>query len=279
MAVSEGTFYGVNGVELFYRRILTSRETVRGAVIAVHGHGDHSRGLENLIEKLADSGYHVYAHDLRGHGRSPGVRGSIRKWEEYRGDLHAFRELVASETAGLPVYVMGHSLGGLISADYSLFYGQGISGLVLIAPAISYESPFFEKCLVVLMGKLKPDMTVQKNGSPDLLTQDPEIRNRLASDPLRHDTVTPGLGLGMMQAVSRVMKQAKSIQLPLLLQYGLGDEITPPGKLREFYHSVGSGDKQTYEYDAMRHRPFDDLGRERFFADMLSWLDRHTKAS
>ncbi|MDQ6422850.1 alpha/beta hydrolase [Paenibacillus sp. LHD-117] len=279
MTVTEGTFYGVNGVELFYRKVLASREAARGTVIAVHGHGDHSGGLQNLIERLAESGYHVYAHDLRGHGKSPGIRGFIRKWEEYRGDLHAFRELVVSETAGLPVYVIGHSMGGLISADYSLFHGHGISGLALIAPAISYEMTVYEKCLISLMGKLKPDLTVHKAGSPDLLTQDPEIRSRLASDPLRHDTVTPGLGLGMMQAVSRVMKQVKSMQLPLLLQYGLGDEITPPAKLREFYHSVGTGDKQNYEYDAMRHRLFDDFGRERFFADMLNWMDRHSAAN
>ncbi|MCD9025819.1 alpha/beta hydrolase [Cohnella silvisoli] len=270
----EGTFYGVNGAQLFYRKVF-QRESAKGTVIAVHGHGDHSRGLQNLYAKLAESGYIVYAPDLRGHGRSPGIRGFIRAWEEYRGDLHVFRELAATETPELPVYVVGHSLGGVISADYTLFHGEGISGLVLISPAISYEATFLDKCLMALMGKLKPDLAVRKAGKPDLLTQDPEILSRLISDPLRHDTVTPGLGLGLMQALSRLTNQASSIQIPLLLQYGLEDKITPPAKLREFFHSVGSGDKQSFEYDEMRHRPFDDLGRERFFADMLAWLERH----
>jgi alpha-beta hydrolase superfamily lysophospholipase len=68
------------------------------------------------------------------------------------------------------------------------------------------------------------------------------------------------------------------IKMPVLLLYGLKDDITPPEKLRHFFNSVGSHDKQMYEYDEMRHRPFDDLGREKFFADMLRWLERQTEA-
>ncbi|RKP49947.1 alpha/beta hydrolase [Cohnella endophytica] len=276
LKVIEGTFNGVNGTQLFYRKAF-QRESAKGMVLAVHGLGDHSGGLRNLYEKWAESGYIVYALDLRGHGRSLGKRGFIRTWDEFRGDLHSLRELGASETQGLPIYLAGHSLGGVISADYALHHGEGISGLVLIAPAISYRPTFFEKFLLASLGKLKPDLAIRKNGDPEGLTLDPEILTRLTSDPLRHNTVTPGLGLGLMQAVSRIMKQSSAIQIPLLLQYGLEDKLTPPAKLREFFHSVGSGDKQTFEYDAMRHRPFDDLDRERFFADMLNWLDRHVE--
>lgn len=278
MELKEGTFRGAGGVELFYRKIMKSSGTAKGVVIAVHGHGDHSGGLRNLTDKLAENDYIVYAHDLRGHGNSPGTRGFIRKWEEYRGDLNAFRELVASETEGLPLFIAGHSLGGVISADYSLIHGQGLAGIVLIAPAISYEAPFLEKCLVAAMGLLKPEMTVHKASNPDSLTRDTELCAKLASDPLRHNTVTPGLGRGLMQIVARIRKHSLHLEMPLLLQYGLADDITPPGKLREFYATVGSKDKQYYEYKDVRHRPFDDLDRERFAVDLTLWLNRQTTA-
>lgn len=275
MKAKEGTFVGVNGAELFYRVFLPD-SAPRGVVIAVHGHGDHSGGLRNLCECLAERDYIVYAFDLRGHGKSAGTRGFIRTWEEYRGDLHAFRQLVVAEIPELPLFVAAHSLGGIISLDYCLHHSAGLAGLIAIAPAISYEMKPMDKLLIAIMGKLKPDYTIDKPGNPDLLTRDPEMLSRLQSDVLRHNTVTPGLGRGLMQTVPRLTNEAQSIKMPFLLQYGLGDVITPPSKLRQFFDFVGSQDKQKFEYDAVRHRPFDDLGREQFLADMSDWLDRQT---
>lgn len=270
---TEATFYGVNEVELFYR-VFKPEAAPKAAVILVHGHGDHSGGLQNLSACLANHDYVVYAFDLRGHGKSPGKRGYIRTWAEYRGDLHEFRKLVSSELSGLPLYIAGHSLGGVIVLDYSLDHGDGLDGIIAIAPATSYEVTRTEKLLVSLMGKLKSDYSIEKHGNLEVLTKDPEVISRLSSDDLRHNTVTPGLGRGLMQTVVRLTNEAQSIQHPFLLQFGLDDEITPPTKLRQFYNSVGSQDKQKWEYPSMRHRPFDDLGREQFLADMDGWLDK-----
>ncbi len=276
MNITEGTFQGVGGVDLFYRKATPSEAPAKGAIIAVHGHGDHSGGLVNMCDALVQGGYIVYSADSRGHGRSPGIRGFIRSWDEYKGDLHIFRELVLSENPELPLFIIGHSMGGVISADYVLDQGTGISGLVLVAPAISYEMTTFENWLIKLLGKLRPQLTIQKSGSVEGLTQDPDMAAKLQSDPLRHSTVTPGLGLGLSQAIPRILNQAQSFQLPLLLQYGLEDQLTPPAKLQQFLHLVGSQDKKSYAYDTMRHRPFDDLGREQFLSDLLGWLDQHT---
>ncbi|WP_276356925.1 alpha/beta hydrolase [Cohnella caldifontis] len=277
MREREGEFAGAGGARLFYR-MAAPVESAKGVVIAVHGLGDHSGGLRNLLTALVENGYLAYALDLRGHGKSPGKRGFIRTWEEFQGDLHSFRERVVSETPSLPLFLAGHSLGGVICADYALSRGQGMSGLVLISPAISYEATFFEKCLIALLGAWKPDFAVQKKGNQEWLTQDSEIRARLASDPLRHDTATSGLGLGLMKAVGRLGKEVVSLRIPLLLQFGLEDRITPPAKLRDFYRSVGSADKRVFEYAGMRHRPFDDLRRELFAWDLLEWLDGHAIA-
>lgn len=279
MNVTEGTFQGTGGVELFYRRAIPSDVPAKGIVIAVHGHGDHSGGLVNMSEALVQGGYIVYSADSRGHGRSPGIRGFIRNWNEYQRDLHLFRELVRSENPRLPLFIIGHSMGGVISANYVLDHASGISGLVLVAPAISYEMTTFEKWLIKLLGKLRPQLTIQKSGTVEGLSQDPDMIARLQSDPLRHSTVTPGLGLGLSQAIPRLMKQAHSITLPLLLQYGREDKLTPPEKLEQFLQLVGSQNKTSYAYETMRHRPFDDLGRDRFLSDLVGWLDQHSLTS
>jgi alpha-beta hydrolase superfamily lysophospholipase len=269
----EGTFIGVSGTELFYRKYQPNT-TPKAVVIAVHGLGDHSGGLHSLLQRLCDNGYFTYAFDLRGHGNSSGTRGFIRTWDEYRGDLHEFRKLVESQTPDLPVFIIGHSLGGVISLDYTLHDGTGLAGLVTLAPAISYEVTFSEKLFVSLLSFLKPDYTLKKASNPDLLTKDEEVLARIQADPLRHQMVTPGLGRGLMQTVPRIMSEAHSIKLPFLLMFGLDDEITPPQKLRLFFDSLGSTNKLKLEYEATKHRPFDDLCREEFFTDLLSWLDQ-----
>lgn len=276
LLTTEGTFQGTNGLELFYR-VLKPETAPKAAVIAVHGLGDHSGGMHTMTQRLAEQGYAVYAFDLRGHGRSPGKRGFIRRWEEYTGDLHAFRQMVEQEQPNAPLYIIGHSLGGVISIDYALSQPDGLAGLVALAPAISYEMSRSEKLLITLLGFVKPDLHSKGKANYDYLTKDLEVKKRLMSDDLRHNMKTPGLGRGLMQAVSRVQTNVHKIQLPFLLQFGLDDHVTPHGKLQQFFDSVTFTDKQKIEYEGMRHRPYDDLERETFLADLIDWLDRKTE--
>ncbi|MDN3018374.1 lysophospholipase [Paenibacillus sp. BSR1-1] len=269
----EGIFNGHNGVELYFR-VLKPKSIPKAAMILVHGHGDHSGSLENLSTRLVENDYIVYAYDQRGHGKSSGKRGFIRTWEEYKVDLDKFRRMVVSEFPHLPLFIVGHSLGGVVTLDYVLDHGTDLAGVIAIAPAISYEATRSERLLISLMGKLKPDFSIVKPGDINRLTRDPDMIDKLNSDALRHDTVTPGLGRGLMLTVERLIKEASTLKLPFLLQFGLKDEITPPDKLKQFFESVAYQNKQKFEYPAMRHRPFDDVGREQFLEDLIGWLER-----
>jgi alpha-beta hydrolase superfamily lysophospholipase len=273
--LNEGTLKVLDGTELFYR-VMKPDGNPKAVTIVLHGHGDHSGGLQSLHEALITHEYIVYAMDSRGHGKSSGKRGFVREWRDYTEDMGAFRELAVSENPNLPLYIIGHSMGGVISLDYCLQHSEGLAGIVAIAPAISYEATRSEKFLIHLLGKLKPDYALTKPGDASILTRDPEALERIHADTLRHSTVTPGLGRGLMQAVPRLNAQAHRMTIPFLMQYGLEDQITPPGKLREFFDLVGSEDKQKFEYESVRHRPFEDLGKERFFEDLINWLDRQT---
>ncbi|MEH7246838.1 lysophospholipase [Neobacillus niacini] len=270
---AEGIFTGVDGAELFYR-VIEPLKAPKAAVILVHGHGDHSGGLENLSSSLVLGGYIVYAFDLRGHGKSSGNRGYIQSWDEFRGDLHEFQKLVSKRQPRLPVYIVGHSLGGVITLDYALHYSSDISGIVAIAPAISYEVSPIERLGISLIGKLKPDFSINKSTHFRIMKKNSAVAAKYYSDLLRHNIITPGLGRGLLQAVSRILNQAYALNLPFLLQYGLNDKITPPTKLGNFFNQVSSKEKQLLEYAGAKHRPFDGEGNETFLKDMVSWLDQ-----
>jgi alpha-beta hydrolase superfamily lysophospholipase len=274
----EGTFNGVDGTELFYRVMKPPLSAPKAAVILVHGHGDHSGGMQNLSISLVKRNYLVFAFDLRGHGKSKGKRGYIRTWDEFNGDLHQFRKLVTFEQPGLPLYIVGHSIGALISLEYSLHKSEGISGIVAISPALSYEMNLFERFGISLLSKLKPDYSINLSGRFQKLARNTAKHTKFYSDRLRHNIITPGLGRGLIEARARVENHAHSLKLPLLLQYGLEDKITPPGKLNEFFTQVGSENKQLLEYASARHRPFDGLGKEKFLNDLLLWLDQQVQA-
>ncbi|QCJ41124.1 alpha/beta hydrolase [Bacillus sp. S3] len=274
--ITEGTFNGVGGSELYFR-VIEPLTAPKAVVILVHGHGDHSGGLQNISESLVNKGYIVYAFDLRGHGKSAGKRGYIQSWDEFSGDLHEFRKLVSLDQPGLPLYIVGHSIGGLITLEYALEHGSGISGIIAISPAISYKVTRFEQLGINLMGKVKPDYRIKKPGRIRLLKKKSAIRVKYESDRLRHNIVTPGLGRSLIQAITRVVNKASSITLPILLQYGRDDKITPPSKLRLFFILMASKDKQMIEYPSARHRPFDEDGREQFLGDLVGWLDKQQK--
>lgn len=264
-------FLGYGETKLFYRIRKTTKDP-RGVIIYIHGHGDHSGGFEEVNKILTDEGYHVYSFDLRGHGKSPGTRGYIKKWEEYREDLHAFRLIVDGEHKDLPLFMIGHSLGGMIGLEYTLHYGDGLAGLVTIAPAVAFNPSFFEKILINVVSVIKPDHVVENSDNYLQLTADSERIQKLQKDQLRHNKVTPGLGRSMMKTVTKLNRMASQIDVPFLMQFGDKDNIISPKSMKEFFEKVGSKDKKMVIYPNMRHRPFDDVERDQFQKDLLEWL-------
>ncbi|WP_179151866.1 alpha/beta hydrolase [Oceanobacillus senegalensis] len=272
MRLTEGTFTGKGGIKLFYRAGFPETNP-RAAVIMVHGLGDHSGGFQPIQEILLEQGYAVYGFDLRGHGRSSGKRGFIQSWEDYRKDLHAFRRLVVKDFPDLPHYILSHNLGGIIGLDYVIYHGKDIAGLIAISPAISYKTSRTEKIIFAIMGRMKPDYKLNNRQRYDLLTQDPLMIEKLKTDELRHSFVTPGLGKYLLKTLKVLDQKAASIQIPVLFQFGLDDEITPQEKVHQYFETVSSKDKQLLDYENMRHRPFDDLEREVFLNDLVTWLN------
>ena len=125
----EGQFAGQGGVRLFWQAWLPDGD-VHAVVIVAHGYAEHGGRYGNLIERLVPRGFAVYALDQRGHGRSEGPRGHVGRFAEFVADLHALRVRVEDEQRGKPLFLLGHSMGGLIVVRYLLSHASGISGVI-----------------------------------------------------------------------------------------------------------------------------------------------------
>lgn len=272
----QGSFTGSGGSQLYYQA-WRPEGAPRAAIVATHGMSDHSGGLAPIRAHLVSRGYAFYAHDLRGHGKSPGQRGHLERWSDLQADLGALVGLVRRAEPRVPLFLLGHSMGGLLTLDYALQHPETADGVVAIAPAVALStSPWLMRSLG-LLALVLPAWAISSKPNYDQLTRDPAALQRLAADKLRHGDMTPGLGSQLWRALHRTNAKAAGFKLPLLMLYGDADPITPAPGLGRFYAAAGSTDKEQQIYPGALHRPFEDLCAQEMLAHLHSWLDRHTE--
>ena len=274
MTHGEGVFVKKDGVKLFYQswHPTSANDTV---IIGVHGHGDHSGGLQNIINFLLPQGYTWYGLDLRGHGYSSEVRGHINKWNDYIEDLNEFIKLIRLIEPNKQIVLLGHSLGGLISLDYAVKYPQDLRGIIAINPAVSFaKQSLYIKLFLKVISRINPTFIMKGKTDYSKLTRDNDMIKILSSDPLRHEQMSVSLICEIFNKQKSLLMNAASLKLPLLMQYSLNDEITPAEGIKSFYDAVTNQDKQFYAYENTYHRPFDDISRHVVLEDISSWLSK-----
>lgn len=275
MKYKEGKFSGAHQLELVYKRWQPDSEPV--AVLAVvHGFGEHSGRYNYLVDFLVGRGYAVYAFDQRGHGRSPGARGHINRWSDYRADVEAYLKLIGGQNPGLPRFLLGHSLGGLVVADYVLRAPVGLNGIILSSPLLAEAN--LSPLLIFLSRVLSlvyPAFAIDTKLNVNTISRDPLEVKRYAEDPLLHTTASARLGTEVAQTMTWVHAHAADWKLPLLLYYGTNDQLVPTEGSRRFFAAVGVKDKTRLEYPGGFHESHNDLHRAQVFADVARWLEQH----
>lgn len=278
MKHNEGTFVGSGGVNLYFQSWHPLKAS-RAVIIGIHGHGDHSGGLFNIIQHLLPEGFSWYGLDLRGHGRSPGKRGHIERWRDFHSDLALFINMVRErESNSLPVFLLGHSLGGLLGLEYAINNPKHLDGIVAISPALNYHgfSPAIHAVLP-LISLARPKFVFNLEQDNRKLTRDIKAIKRLNRDTLRHGKITARLGQELLEAGKRVKANARHLRVPLLMLFGLTDIITPAEDMRVFYQAVALAEKESFEYPLTLHRPFDDLNQNQVMEHLSGWLNRRTE--
>lgn len=265
---------------LFLREWKPEAGRPRAAVAIVHGFGEHSGLYDSVAGFLTARGFAVSCVDLRGHGQSPGRRGHVQAWSDYRDDVEWMIGTIRGKSAGVPIFLLGNSMGGLIAADFSIRHSGEISGLILLAPAVGEIGvPAFLMKLSRIFSGIWPTFTLKSGIQRSRLTRDPTAIARLDADPLVHSLGTARLGSEMLDAIARVKQKAPELTLPVLVLQGEADLVTSPASTREFFQSVGAADKTLKTFPGAYHNLVIDLVKDEAMRDIDSWIEKQLAAA
>jgi len=211
--------------------------------------------------------------DLRGRGKSDGERFYVQHFEDYVNDVATFVEKVKAEEPGLPVFMLGHSAGGVVACLYTIEHQQELAGL--ICESFAHEVPAPDFALAVLKGlsHVAPHAHVLKLHNKDF-SRDPKVVEIMNSDPLIVHEVQPTQTVAeMVRADERLKKEFPNITLPVLILHGTKDKATKPSGSQHFYDRASSKDKTLKLYEGHYHDLLNDLDKEIVMADILHWID------
>jgi len=273
----EESIGSVGGLKIFTR---SWRPTTppRGAIVLVHGFNSHSGYYLWAAEQLLGSGLAVYALDLRGRGKSDGERYYVEKFSEYQADVDALVNLVRQREPGLPLFMLGHSAGGVIACNYVLDHQPYFAGLVCESFAYQVPAPDFALAVLKGLSHLAPHAHVLKLKKEDF-SRDPKVVRALLDDPLLADEVQPTKTVAeMVRADERLKRDFGQFSLPVLIIHGTRDTVTRPEGSKEFYANAGSKDKTLKLYEGYFHDPLNDIGKEAVMNDIRGWITAHLPA-
>ena len=276
MKHSKGIFRGGGGINLFFQSWLPEEIPVASVAI-VHGWGEHSDLYLNVVESLLSGGYAVYGFDQRGHGRSPGKRGHINSWREYREDLRSFINVIGQQNSDGAIFLWGHSLGALIALDYILCYPEEVRGAVIGSCPI--EPAGVAKPHLVLLSRLLshiwPSFSLDRRLDATLLSRDQEVVQQSMSDPMMHGLCSARWATEVLDAISRVKSQVSEVSIPVLFLHGEADQVNLASGTSYLFNSVAIEDKTLRLYSGMYHELHNDTNYEQVLDDVRNWLGRH----
>jgi alpha-beta hydrolase superfamily lysophospholipase len=224
-------------------------------------------------QQLAASGFAAYALDLRGRGKSDGERFYVENVADYVSDVAAVVKLAKSREPGLPVFLLGHSAGGVVSCTYTLENQAELAGLVCESFAFQVPAPGFALAAIKGLSHVAPRLPVLKLKNEDF-SRDPKAVEALNNDPLIAHEVQPAMTVAaLVRADERLRVEFPLITLPVLIMHGTDDKATVCHGSEFFYETAGSRDKTLKLYDGHYHDLLNDIGKEGVLAEIASWID------
>lgn len=247
----------------------------RGIVIITHGLGEHSAIYRSLAEYLVPAiGVDVLAFDLLGHGRSPGRRGHLVRYDQLIENLSDALRWASQERPDIPRFVLGHSNGGVIATLAILREPSQADGLILSNPALrlKYRPPRHKLALGHLLRIAAPWVTLGGPVPAEGLSRDPLQQVTLQSDRLMHTRIGAPLFFGMREAGRIALERSGELDLPLLIVLGQDDPIIDPETGRSFFERFGGTDKTLLDLPGFRHDPLFERDRGTIYHRIASWL-------
>jgi len=276
MKHQEGNFKGVRDAGIYYQCWLPEDEP-KAVLLVVHGLAEHSGRYMNVVNRFVPLGYAIYAIDHLGHGKSDGTRVYVERFEDFTDTLKIFFDMMRKWQSEKPIFLVGHSMGALISAGYLLDYQDELTGAVLSGAAV--KVPESISSAIIFMGKVLSKL-MPKFGliglEADGVSRDPAVVQAYLDDPLVYTgKTTARLGAELLKSMQHITEEAARITLPILFLQGSADKLIDPGGAQMLYDSVGSADKTIKNYDGLYHEVFNEPERDQVLDDFEAWLEAH----
>ncbi|MDQ6806717.1 MAG: lysophospholipase [Actinomycetota bacterium] len=278
-ARSEGTFSGAGGLNIFWQSWLPPGPC-RGVVVIAHGAGEHSGRYLHVADRLVGEGYAVYAIDHRGHGRSEGPRAYIDRMDNAVADLDTLVLRAAEEQSGVPVFLLGHSMGATVSLCYALRHQDRLRALALSGPLAALEaaSPAL-RAVARTLSVLTPRLPVIAVDS-SLVSRDPAVVQAYNADPLVHHGKLPARTVAELgAAIESFPSRAPEITVPTLILYGTADGLCPTAGSVMLGQRIGAADLTVKSYPGLYHEILNEPERDQVMDDLCSWLEAHVPSS
>ena len=274
MVAEEARFTGAGGLEIFYRAWQPAGPP-RAVVVICHGVNSHGGQYLWAAGQLADSGYAVFALDLRGRGRSEGERFYVEDIADYVADVAGTIAIAKAANPGLKLFLLGHSAGGVTSASYVLDHQAEIQGFICESSAFQVPAPGFALAAIKGLSHIAPHLGVLKLKNEDF-SRDPAWVAVLNSDPYIEDEIQPAATVAaLVRADERLREEFPTITLPVLILHGTADKATVCKGSEFFYETAGSADKTLKLYEDHYHDLLADFGKEDVMGDIKAWLETH----
>lgn len=258
---------------------LADDQPARGVVLLVHGLGEHAGRYDHVARRLNSWGFAVRGYDQYGHGESDGVRGALPVPTRFLDDLLDVMESTRSRMDDdVPLILLGHSLGGLVTSSLLALRDVPVDGLVLSSPVLDPGLSTFQKLLLATLPRIAPNFTVGNGLDADFISHDPDVVAAYRNDPKVHDRVSGRLARFIAEAGPMVVERAPRWTVPTLLMYAGADKLVNPRGSRAFAAAAPPQVVRAHCFENLFHELFNELDSEPVFDVLEQWLDERFQA-
>jgi acylglycerol lipase len=274
MQHQEGNFKGQKELNLYYQSWLPDGKP-KAVLLIVHGLAEHSGRYGNLVDYFLPKGYALYSLDHQGHGKSEGLRGYVSSFSDYVIDLKTFFDLVRRENKHAKIFLIGHSMGGLIATTYAIKHQNELAGLVLSSPTLKVGSSVSRRDMIMarVCSALFPKLPIAGLDS-NAISKDKKVVQAYVNDPLVYTgKIRARLACEIINAMNTGLQaQMPKIELPILIMQGSKDSLSNPEGSALLFKLVASKEKTLNPFEGLYHELFNEPERTQVMEYMENWL-------
>ncbi len=272
----EGYWRTPDRQELYWQAWFDPNRPTRATVALMHGYGEHSSRYDHVAVGLVRAGFQVIAIDARGHGRSTGQRGQINRFSRYVDDLSELKRRALSRWPDHPLFILGHSNGGLIALQYALRQPDGVQGFVVSSPmlGLAVEVPAAKEVAGRLASRLFPTLSLPSGLTGEMVSHLPEVIQHYDEDPLNFDVANTRWFTESQKAIDDLMTRAPALKQPFLFLIAGSDPVVDPEASQKLFHRLGSRDREMEVFEELRHEILNEAHWKEILRQAILWMDQ-----